>query len=830
MTKQTINFGTPPLGIGGDTYKSAFEKCNDNFTELYNLTDYKDGAGGLIRVYRDLASYHNKVNSLKGAIVIHLPKAKNKSTTMMLLTLRGYNYVSGTGAWELKVGGYNYTSGWMQYSANLDGPAPFSTVQMGMASDHQVIILGTTTTTWSYPIIHLSELIAGYSNISGWDSGFTITVETELSAYTGLVTPTLYGINRVKAAEKLLTARTIGGVSFDGSANINLPGVNTQGNQNTTGNAATATKLQTARTINGVSFDGTANITVADSTKLPLTGGSLTGALNGTTAVFSGSVQVGNGIHSTNAVSFLNAGAAQSISTGGVLVSNSYADATKVPTNGIYSKGKIHTVTSVEIGSSGDGAKDRDYVRASIHSPTHTGGDWEHAVRDDATYAYYKIKYGTSGHLQLRSDGTLSASGGFDGNAASATKLATARTINGTSFNGSANITTANWGTARTLTVGRTGKSVNGSANVTWTADEVLPTGTNGQVLKHNGTSWVAGTDNNTTYSAMSAAEATTGTATTGRVITAAVLKGAIQTHAPAQTSVTGNAGTATKLATERTFSISGGATAAAVSFNGTGNVQLNVTSLDASKLTGTASVNTTGNAATAGKLQAPVKINGIDFDGSQSIELPLTGAKKLSIACNLEYPTYQPKAGTYTYYRTTDVWNEVEFQTTVTSDVNMLLSYIGTVKLLIFSNYLPRTKGNSYTGRVLFVSHQMTTGSSYGFTLRLLDLDPAYSDTQSISRGSTAQPFRILPDITNIPEFSSIVANNTTAGDYTFTFTKPFIGEYVAIACVTNGTAGTDAISLTRNAGSIRVASYVNGTASDTLKISLILSGEQQA
>jgi len=42
-------------------------------------------------------------------------------------------------------------------------------------------------------------------------------------------------------------------------------------NQSTTGNAATATKLQTARTINGVSFDGTANITVADSTKVPTT-------------------------------------------------------------------------------------------------------------------------------------------------------------------------------------------------------------------------------------------------------------------------------------------------------------------------------------------------------------------------------------------------------------------------------------------------------------------------------------------------------------------------------------------------------------------------------
>ncbi|HFS7501294.1 TPA: phage tail protein [Enterobacter hormaechei] len=62
------------------------------------------------------------------------------------------------------------------------------------------------------------------------------------------------------SATKLQTARTIGGVAFDGTANINLPGVNAAGNQSTTGNAATATKLQTARAIGGVAFDGTANI------------------------------------------------------------------------------------------------------------------------------------------------------------------------------------------------------------------------------------------------------------------------------------------------------------------------------------------------------------------------------------------------------------------------------------------------------------------------------------------------------------------------------------------------------------------------------------------
>ena len=61
-------------------------------------------------------------------------------------------------------------------------------------------------------------------------------------------------------ATALATARNIGGVSFDGTGNIDLPGVNSSGNQNTSGNAATATALETARNIGGVSFDGTANI------------------------------------------------------------------------------------------------------------------------------------------------------------------------------------------------------------------------------------------------------------------------------------------------------------------------------------------------------------------------------------------------------------------------------------------------------------------------------------------------------------------------------------------------------------------------------------------
>lgn len=72
--------------------------------------------------------------------------------------------------------------------------------------------------------------------------------------------------------------------------------------------------------------------------------------------------------------------------------------------------------------------------------------------------------------------GTVTAptfSGSLSGNASTATKLQTARTINGTSFDGTGNITTANWGTARTITIGNTAKSVNGSGNVSWSLSEI---------------------------------------------------------------------------------------------------------------------------------------------------------------------------------------------------------------------------------------------------------------------------------------------------------------------------------------------------------------------
>jgi hypothetical protein len=97
----------------------------------------------------------------------------------------------------------------------------------------------------------------GDQTIAG-DKTFTGAVSADGGLY-GSVIGNVTG--NADTATALATARTIGGVSFNGTQNINLPGVNTAGTQDTSGNAATATALETARTIGGVSFDGTADIT-----------------------------------------------------------------------------------------------------------------------------------------------------------------------------------------------------------------------------------------------------------------------------------------------------------------------------------------------------------------------------------------------------------------------------------------------------------------------------------------------------------------------------------------------------------------------------------------
>lgn len=63
--------------------------------------------------------------------------------------------------------------------------------------------------------------------------------------------------------------------------------------------------------------------------------------------------------------------------------------------------------------------------------------------------------------------------GKLTGNADTASRLAAPRTINGTAFDGFANIVTTAWGASRKVTIGNTAKDVNGGVNFGWTLSEI---------------------------------------------------------------------------------------------------------------------------------------------------------------------------------------------------------------------------------------------------------------------------------------------------------------------------------------------------------------------
>jgi hypothetical protein len=104
--------------------------------------------------------------------------------------------------------------------------------------------------------VTLSETIAdtvGAMVTSNTESGITVAyddADNTLDFTVGTLNQDTTG--NAATATALETARTIGGTSFDGTANIAV------------GLADTATALATARTIHGVSFDGTANIDLSE--------------------------------------------------------------------------------------------------------------------------------------------------------------------------------------------------------------------------------------------------------------------------------------------------------------------------------------------------------------------------------------------------------------------------------------------------------------------------------------------------------------------------------------------------------------------------------------
>ena len=234
-------------------------------------------------------------------------------------------------------------------------------------------------------------------------------------------------------ATALANARTIGGVSFDGTGNINLPGVNTGGNQNTSGTAAIATTVTITDNENtnednaivftaggdvdggnlGLEADGT--LTYNPSTgKITATGfiGALTGDASG------------------------NAGSATVLETARNIGGVSFNGSANINLPGVNTAGNQNTSGTAAIAT------------------TVTVSDNENT--NESNVILFAAGAAGSGNLGVEADGNMTynpstgkitatgfigdLTGDASGNAGTATALATARNIGGVSFDGTGNI------------------------------------------------------------------------------------------------------------------------------------------------------------------------------------------------------------------------------------------------------------------------------------------------------------------------------------------------------------------------------------------------------
>ena len=544
---------------------------------------------------------------------------------------------------------------------------------------------GTTTPSSTETFTNKSGAISQWTNDSKYitsyvdttysaGSGITLTGTVFSNASPNVVQTTITG--NAGSATKLLNARTISGVSFDGTANITLnnsnitngagyttnTGTTTASNAQTftnkggnisqwtndskyitsyvnttysagsgitltgtvfsnaapnvvqttiTGNAGSATVLQNARTIAGVSFDGSANISL-NNNAITNGAGYITSYVNTTYSAGAGLALTGTVFSNTNIITdnkqLLN-GAGYTTNTGTTTPSNTQTFTNK--------SGNISQWTN----DSGYKTTDNNTTYSAGSGITLTGTVFSNAAPNVVQTT-------------------------ISGNAGSATKLLNARTIAGVSFDGSANIALNN----ANITNGAGYTTNTGTVTGTVSAAESSNTIAQRTVNGYLHASYFNGSGTFSTSGAASGMKLFTGTNgsdTYGRSYTAAaarlllnVADGATNVTNNSQISngrgYTTNTGTTTA-SNSQTFTNKGGNISQWTNDSGYKTTDNNTTYTAGSglALTGTVFSNTSpnvtqttvsGNAGTATRLQTARTIAGVFFDGSANIALDNKG------------------------------------------------------------------------------------------------------------------------------------------------------------------------------------------------------------
>jgi len=280
MSKVGINTGSAPNAGDGSSLLAGANAINANFNELYSLLG--DGStlvsgvatvtGGDIDV-TGIVTASNFSGSGAGLTSLQspqltgsLPAIDGKSLTGIVTTIvAGTNIsVSGNGTGSVTVsasgGGASGNTVIVKDDGSTVGAA--GTINFGTGVAVSALSAGIVTVTasggsggvWSSNAAGINTSAKVGIGTTTADSFYELEVQGNANITGFLTATTLRGAvigdvtGNASSATQLQTARNIGGVSFNGTSAINLPGVNIAGNQNTSGTAA--------------NLSGTPNITV----------------------------------------------------------------------------------------------------------------------------------------------------------------------------------------------------------------------------------------------------------------------------------------------------------------------------------------------------------------------------------------------------------------------------------------------------------------------------------------------------------------------------------------------------------------------------------------
>ena len=315
MAKQTVNIGASANDGTGDTIREAFNKVNDNFTEVYDnidvansvVTDTSPSLGGDL----DVAGFSIVANTGTGIINIvpstagylRLDGIKIDGTTITTHTNNTNITLDPHGTGKVLAEKIAFTGGTIDgvtIGATQPPTGTFDVLTVNTAlqatggSIDDIMIGSTTPNTGAFTSLEASELNADLINMTGH---IIPTVDVSYDLGSPLLKWSELYVDVINGNSINLTGSISG--TFSGNLTGDVTG-------DLFGNADTTTALQTARNINGISFDGTADITVtADANTLTNTtlnstvvNSSLTsvGTLTSLTIGLGAAIDIGNNV------------------------------------------------------------------------------------------------------------------------------------------------------------------------------------------------------------------------------------------------------------------------------------------------------------------------------------------------------------------------------------------------------------------------------------------------------------------------------------------------------------------------------------------------------